>query len=291
MPSAQPKWQAKGVEAKARRPASGGAGEVFALLLSLLSSTWRGNKGETYELSASASGKSWTCYRVSPDGSSKKFTLKLDESTGLVWWGNWTYYFNPSALSFDSCSISWFQATTHKAFFTWTCEAPRKDEPVPAQVPETVPQTVLWLGPEPEESEDEQEKQLKAFFLPDLGLKDLPAGFRPPPGLDAPEGLQLYEEMPSRPEVRREKSSALRSEDGETSAGSSVRGDSETDTDLSESEGSRKTAGKQEAKPAVVQPWRKEAKAAVVHPWRKAKAEADVQMATVGRWRKASFSA
>jgi hypothetical protein len=94
----------------------------IADLQELLKRTWIGAKGEQYSLK-SLSETSWTCIRTGPKGYEKEFTLWLDKSTGYVWWGSWSYYFDPA----DSCNtdtISWSSRSGIKSAFKWQSSQP-----------------------------------------------------------------------------------------------------------------------------------------------------------------------
>lgn len=94
----------------------------IADLQELMNRTWIGAKGERYSLK-NLSETSWTCTRTGPRGGEKEFTLWLDKSTGYVWWGSWSYYFDPA----DSCNtetISWSSRSGVKSTFKWQSSQP-----------------------------------------------------------------------------------------------------------------------------------------------------------------------
>lgn len=177
-----------------------------------LTGSYTGAKGETYELrpldSETANSSTWSCTRTGSDGSSKKFTIWFDESTQKVWWGSWTYYFDPTEAA-EKGSINWYKSGPGKGF-EWHREATDKsDMPVV--------------------------KEIKAYSLPGTGVLPVRTDFKPPPGLEQPHELQLYTELPEGQLSGMEncKEEKDHKADDETSAGSAL---SPHDTDTEQSE-------------------------------------------------------
>mmetsp|Transcript_14898 Transcript_14898/g.26105 ORF Transcript_14898/g.26105 Transcript_14898/m.26105 type:complete len:278 (-) Transcript_14898:152-985(-) len=210
---------------------------------------WMGQKGESYEVQSSPSAGTWSCLRRSRDGVSTKFQFWLHQE--LVWWGSGTYYFDPLELVRKPQQISWYSAVRGHVAFAWSqCrsqKAASKRRPLPA---EPLVQQGSSAQPEVEEPPwlelerrsaalvPEAEQVFRSFFLPQIGLQELPQGFRPPPGLEPDLGLKLFHERwPSQPKHGKNKMSvkmftkfAKEEADDETSAGSTL-GESESDED------------------------------------------------------------
>lgn len=182
----------------------------------ILTGSYTGAKGETYELrlldSEPANSSTWNCTRTGSDGTSKKFTIWFDESTQRVWWGSWTYYFDPAEAAASGFSaINWYKLGPGKGF-EWHREATDCDE-----AKEEIP--VL--------------KEIKAYSLPGTGVVPVRTDFKPPPGLEQPAELQLFTELPEGQVSGDCKEDTDHKADDETSAGS-ARSPHETDTEQSE---------------------------------------------------------
>eukprot|EP00401_Gymnodinium_catenatum_P031349 CAMPEP_0117495352 /NCGR_PEP_ID=MMETSP0784-20121206/20087_1 /TAXON_ID=39447 /ORGANISM="" /LENGTH=239 /DNA_ID=CAMNT_0005290269 /DNA_START=78 /DNA_END=794 /DNA_ORIENTATION=- len=93
--------------------------EVLAKLVECLRQEFIGCKGEKYTMQPLRSEGVWSCFRRGKDGSRKKFTLWLDEPSGLVWWGSWSYYFDPGEIAKTAAAIHWHKASGEKASFSW----------------------------------------------------------------------------------------------------------------------------------------------------------------------------
>jgi hypothetical protein len=94
---------------------------------------WTGHKGETYTIKPQDANQdyaikpvssSWICTRsgFGPNGT-KSFTLKYDEGSRAVWWGSWTYYFDPEEIAQTPDVLSWYKPNGEKAIFEWWLEA------------------------------------------------------------------------------------------------------------------------------------------------------------------------
>mmetsp|Transcript_24372 Transcript_24372/g.44131 ORF Transcript_24372/g.44131 Transcript_24372/m.44131 type:complete len:375 (-) Transcript_24372:100-1224(-) len=85
------------------------------------SKMWKGNKGETYSFEP-CGDKTWTCIRKDPHGGLRKFTVWLDEHSGLVWWGSMFYYFDPKDWIDAPRRVAWYSADDkqrRRAKFVW----------------------------------------------------------------------------------------------------------------------------------------------------------------------------
>lgn len=78
-----------------------------------LNGWWEGDKGEAYKLVLDKEN-TWTCSRAGTGGN-KKFTVKHDPESGLIWWGtSWKYYMDPSDLCEDPEQIVWYAGVDMK---------------------------------------------------------------------------------------------------------------------------------------------------------------------------------
>lgn len=185
----------------------------------ILTGSYTGAKGETYELrlldSEPANSSTWNCTRTGSDGTSKKFTIWFDESTQRVWWGSWTYYFDPAEAAESGSRINWYKLGPGKGF-EWhraatDCKEAKEEMPVL--------------------------KDIKAYSLPGTGVLPVRTDFKPPPGLEQPAELQLFTELPEGQVSGKEncKEDTDHKADDETSAGS-ARSPHDTDTEQSEAD-------------------------------------------------------
>ncbi|CAJ1343307.1 unnamed protein product [Effrenium voratum] len=190
--------------------------KLLALLHdTVLTGTYVGGKGETYELTCidSEAGSTWSCMRNGIDGSTKKFTLWYDEETDRVWWGSWTYYFEPSEAAATG-TINWYKLGPGKGF-EWKREAQQAySDEHPVQKVEEV----------------EVPKKIKGYALGEHQVQPVSTDFefKPPPGLEQPKDLHFFTELPGEVQPKEHKEKA----DDETSAGSGTP----HETDGSESE-------------------------------------------------------
>lgn len=183
----------------------------------ILTGYYVGSKGETYELhlleSDAANSSTWSCIRSGCDGSSKKFTIWFDEATQRVWWGSWTYYFDPAEAAVTG-TINWYKLGPGKGFewYRDTTEVEEEELPLP-------------------------QNDIKGYSLPGTGVVAVSADFKfqPPPGLEQPSELQLFTELPgeriSTLEDRKEEKD--HKADDETSAGT-AQSPHDTDSEPSE---------------------------------------------------------
>jgi len=85
------------------------------------SKMWKGDKGETYSFEPSGD-KTWVCTRTDSRGGFRKFTVWLDEHSGLVWWGSMFYYFDPRDWIEAPGRVAWYGADDKdrkRARFVW----------------------------------------------------------------------------------------------------------------------------------------------------------------------------
>eukprot|EP00435_Cladocopium_sp_Y103_P064941 s70_g26.t1 len=196
----------------------------------ILTGSYTGAKGETYALrlldSETANGSTWNCTRTGSDGSSKKFTIWFDESTQRVWWGSWTYYFDPAEAAASGSRINWYKLGPGKGF-EWHREATDSDK------------VMTWTLPAQPAAEEDVPvlKEIKAYSLPGTGVLPVRTDFKPPPGLEQPAELRLFTELPEGQVSGTEncKEDTDHKADDETSAGS-ARSPHDTDTEQSEAD-------------------------------------------------------
>lgn len=91
-------------------------------------STWNGNRGEQYTIQWKGGGI-WTVLRSGREGGgggySKKFTMALEESAGLLWWGtNGAYYLEVCAICRRPDRLAWISGeeaapSSRRPRFTW----------------------------------------------------------------------------------------------------------------------------------------------------------------------------
>eukprot|EP00931_Biecheleriopsis_adriatica_P101109 TRINITY_DN7631_c0_g1_i2.p1 TRINITY_DN7631_c0_g1~~TRINITY_DN7631_c0_g1_i2.p1 ORF type:complete len:152 (+),score=21.38 TRINITY_DN7631_c0_g1_i2:170-625(+) len=82
----------------------------------------------------------------------------------------------------------------------------------------------------------EERPHHQAYYLPSTGLRDLPRGFRLPPGLDLPEGLRLFRLHAGLVDLKSYKA------EEETSVGSSGYATGDSEAEHSDSETRKVTA-------------------------------------------------
>eukprot|EP00440_Ansanella_granifera_P042991 gb/GFBE01046611.1/.p1 GENE.gb/GFBE01046611.1/~~gb/GFBE01046611.1/.p1 ORF type:complete len:315 (+),score=72.50 gb/GFBE01046611.1/:1-945(+) len=241
----------------------------------LMSKKWTGQKGEIYELSPLPSknreGKSWKCTRWSKDGLMKRFPLWFDEATSRVWWGCWSYSFDP-LQAIRTGSISWCKTYGGEVSFVWKpAPAPKsKTNHADAEKQKSWPGegTILQMRRSRGQEKEQEKERLEvavtgnclqraekdqdnftAFFLPETGLQELPKDFKPPPGLAAAPDLQLFTLSELKPATLNIKDQACQAADDDTSAGSSASANGDSEAELSEAEHTSKAPATYEADP------------------------------------------
>lgn len=101
---------------------------MLATVRHALDGWWEGDKGEAYKLVLD-NESTWTCSRAGTGGN-KKFTVKYDPESSLIWWGtSWKYYMDPSDLCDDPEQIVWYAGVDMKKarpkfrWYKWSVEA------------------------------------------------------------------------------------------------------------------------------------------------------------------------
>mmetsp|Transcript_60648 Transcript_60648/g.144536 ORF Transcript_60648/g.144536 Transcript_60648/m.144536 type:complete len:333 (-) Transcript_60648:165-1163(-) len=243
----------------AHRPQTKTERVLAALHDEILTGMWTGAKGETYELScinsAHANSGTWSCVRTGADGQVKKFTIWYDEESESVWWGSWTYYFDPEETQRTGVihwrkdgpgkGFEWHRAEDYEEYWpeeNWAEEEWHEEENKDDVWPDEPP-TIHVQRAEPEEEPEAvtvrketkvasvQASEIKGYYLPHFDHVECVMAefkFQPPPGLEKPEELQFFTEIPGK-----DGKAAQEAADIDTSAGPTPR---ESETEQSEQE-------------------------------------------------------
>mmetsp|Transcript_3523 Transcript_3523/g.6214 ORF Transcript_3523/g.6214 Transcript_3523/m.6214 type:complete len:315 (+) Transcript_3523:45-989(+) len=228
-PDYRPKWQIKMDRI------------LEALHGDILTGTWTGSKGETYQLSCTdskhANSGTWSCMRTGTDGLNKKFTIWYDEESEKVWWGSWTYFFDPEETSRTGV-INWQKQGPGKGF-EWRrqvnaeTETEHVEQDVEVEVKVTVSGEITTHADEPKVDNRSSASEVKGYSL---GEGVIPVAsdfkFKPPPGLEKPRELQLFWEIPDGA-AKTTATKLPEAADIDTSAGTTPR---ESETEQSEQE-------------------------------------------------------
>mmetsp|Transcript_42683 Transcript_42683/g.117789 ORF Transcript_42683/g.117789 Transcript_42683/m.117789 type:complete len:311 (-) Transcript_42683:93-1025(-) len=222
---------------------------TLAKLSKCLRQQWIGCKGERYTLTPLCSEGAWSCIRRGKDGSTKKFTLWLDEPSGFVWWGSWTYYFDPDELSETAFSIGWHKASGEKADFVWrsaSANSSSRADADGANVPFARGRRTDGAESEMAQSDEKTSAVdgatvFTSFFRPGIGFHQLPKGWRAPPGLEAAPGVELFVEPPHKHLLDGKKSGQTCPDKGEQldyrrRSGSACSTEAGSEVDLSEAD-------------------------------------------------------